>query len=168
MRLKNYLLMMAVTAGLFTLHGCDDDDDKDIRTGALPKSIQQDFATRFPNTDYVEWEYEKRNKEYKGEFMFYGTLEDWGVTWTGVETNVWYSDNGAWARTEYDMKQMYWNPNDTFISEAVRNTIAAQARGREIDLDAIDTPAEDYFLLEIDTEPVDQYVKIGFDGNVIP
>ena len=169
MKTKHFFLMLAMCATTFAFQSCDDDDDdKDINHGKLPQTVQQDFARRFPNTIYVEWEQEKVSKKYKADFTFYGTQEEWGVTLPGVDTHAWYTANGAWERTEYDVTYMYWNPNDTFIPAAVRTTVATQAGGREIDLDAVDTAVTDYFLLEIDWEPNDRYVKIGFDGNILP
>ncbi len=164
--MKNCALASLLALGAFTLQACDDDDDVD--NPKLPNTVQQNFAARYPGVEYAEWEQEKSTKKYTGDFYYYGRQEEWNVEFAGVEAKAWYLSTGAWEKTEFDVMSLYRNPNDAFISEDVRNVIQTRAAGREIDLDAIDTPNEDYFLLEIDKEPRDEYVKISFDGSVIP
>lgn len=159
--------MIALAAlGTLFVQSCDKDDD--IDNPKLPAVVQDDFAQRYPGVEYAEWEKEKPSKKYVAEFYFYGTHAEWDVQLNGVEAKAWYSSSGAWEKTEFDVMHLYRNQQDTFIPANVRETIRTQSGGREIDLDVVDTSGTDYFLLEIDREPRDTYVKIDFSGNVIP
>ena len=40
--------------------------------------------------------------------------------------------------------------------------------GAFYDVDFIATPDTDYYLVEIDQEPNDRYLKLGEDGSILP
>lgn len=164
MNIRHWIWGTAALCAGFVLQSCDKDDD--IDNPALPVQVTADFSARYPNV-YAEWEQERASKKYKADFFYTGTHAEWGIDFTHTEAKAWYLPSGIWERTEFDVLGLY-QANSSFITEAARQTISAQASGREIDLDAVDTPQTDYFLLEIDTEPHDTYVKIGFDGAILP
>ena len=164
-KMKNYGLIALFALGAFALQSCDKDDD--IDNPKLPETVQQDFANRYPNAGHVQWEQEKATKKYEAEFYYNGTHSEWQVELNSVEAHAWYQSNGAWEKTEFEATHYYWS-NSPVIPEPVRNKIQSLiGNNRDIDLDAVDTPATDYFLLEIDKEPHDTYVKIDFNGNEI-
>lgn len=161
--MKNYGLIALFALGTFALQSCDKDDD--IENPKLPEVIQKDFASRYPNVGHVQWEQDKNTKKYDAEFYFTGTHPEWQVELNSVEAHTWYLSDGTWEKTEFEATNLYWG-NSSIIPEPVRNKVT-ELRGnrQDIDLDAVDTPTTDYFLLEIDNEPHDTYIKIGFDGN---
>lgn len=159
--MKNYVIMLLAVWGTFLLQGCDKDDDVDV--AAPPSAVQAAFDAKYPNC-YAEWEMEKATNKYKADFHYYGTHAEWNVA-LSTEANAWYMPDGTWEKTNFEVTYLYRNPSDQFISSAVRTTVAQLAGGREIDLDAVDTPAQDYFLLEVDAEPHDLYYNIDFEGK---
>ncbi|MDY3267005.1 MAG: PepSY-like domain-containing protein [Phocaeicola sp.] len=148
-----------------SFQSCDKEDDIDLLSA--PEFVQKTFSSMYPDVNYAEWELEKATKKYKADFHYFGTHSEWGVDFNNVEANAWFMSDGAWEKTEFDVTAFYRNSADTFIPAAVRTKVAELSGGREIDLDAVDTPSTDYFLLEVDYEPNDKYYKIGFDGRQI-
>lgn len=162
---KFYVLPALAVAGAFVFQSCDDDDD--LKMSDIPQTVQQNFQSQYPNVQWVEWEAEWGN--YKADFFFNGTVAEWELD-LNTQAEAWYSQEGEWLRTEFNVENYYFNPLSTdVIPQAVRETISNIAGGRQVeDVDRVDMPGGingDYFDVEIENEPNDIYMKIGFDGT---
>lgn len=162
---KFYVLPALAVAGAFVFQSCDDDDD--LKMSDIPQTVQQNFQSQYPNVQWVEWEAEWGN--YKADFFFNGTVAEWELD-LNTQAEAWYSREGEWLRTEFNVENYYFNPSSTdVIPQVVRETISNIAGGRQVeDVDRVDMPGGingDYFDVEIENEPNDIYVKIGFDGT---
>lgn len=164
-RLKSYVLPALAVLGAFSFQSCDKDDD--VRN--LPTQIQQAFQAQYPGVNWVEWEKEWGN--YKADFMYNGSVSEWNNLMLNTQAEAWYTADGQWLRTEFDVQNYYYNQADTEVVPAkVREAISQVAGGLRVeDLDRVDMPAgqQDYFDLELDSEPNDIQKKIDFEGNII-
>lgn len=167
MRIKNKNLGMAmlIATGAFNLQSCSDDNN-DIMSA--PTAIQNVFNTQYPNASRVDWEFS--GGLYEVDFYFSGIHAEWGIPLNGVEAEAWYAVSGEWQKTVFDITNLYAMDTNAVIPIEVKATIATESNGSKVDdVDIVDLPkpAEDYFLVEIDSEPTDKYVSIRFDGSVI-
>ena len=98
--------------------------------------------------------------EYKADFYYSD------ATYTGIEATAYFSQSAQWLRTEFEVIGLYHSGK---LPEAVKTTISREAGTAKVDdVDFIDTPDTDYYLVEIDQEPNDRYLKIGEDGSILP
>ncbi len=96
MKLKLYLLMIALSA--WSLQSCDSDDDESI---SVPIELQNAFSSKYPNAGNVKWE--TKSGYYVADFH------------NGYETSAWFMPDGSWCMTETDIPY-------TKLPEAVKNS----------------------------------------------
>jgi hypothetical protein len=74
--------------GVSVLTSCEKEDD--IHLSDVPSAVVNSFEAKFPNASRAEW-------EKKGGYIVADFWQD------GMDTHVWYSSNGDWQLTEYDL-----------------------------------------------------------------
>ena len=151
-QMKHFAWIACMATAMIGLQSCDN-DDKDL--AQAPTDIQKAFDAKYPDTRVTEWELDRG--EYKADFYYSD------ATYTGIEATAYFSQSAQWLRTEFEVIGLYHSGK---LPEAVKTTISREAGTAKVDdVDFIDTPDTDYYLVEIDQEPNDRYLKIGEDGN---
>ncbi len=148
MKRKFFGLYLIVCSVMF-LSSCDKDDD--IRFSDVPQTVANTFQTKYPNV-MAEWE--NKRGYYVAEFW----LE-------GMETNVWYSENGEWAMTETDLER-----NMSVLPEAVNNAFKASnyANWHVDDLDKFERPDRTFYVIDVETAgQADRDLYYSPDGTLI-
>lgn len=150
MKLKN--LVIGMTLGLLPLgfQSCDDDDDKDI---VASPELASAFEAQFPDVDsrFVQWEWDGRRNAYEADFW-----ED------RYEKTAWFSPNYVWQMTETDL-----NPPYSEVPPVVIDAAEAQYPDFWIeDIDYIETPDNDYYVVEMERGERDIYLNIEEDGTI--
>ena len=149
MKLKNLVLGMAL--GLLSLgFQCCDDDDKDIIANP---DLTSAFEAQFPDVDtrFVEWEWDGRRNAYEADFW-----ED------RYEKTAWFSKDYAWLMTETDLNQPYEEVPAVVVDAAS----AAHPDYRIEDIDFIETPTNDYYVVEMERGEREIYLNIEEDGRI--
>lgn len=150
MKLKNLVLGMALGLLPLGLQSCDDDDDKDIIADAQLASA---FEAQFPDVDarFVQWEWDGRRNAYEADFW-----ED------NYEKTAWFSSGYVWQMTETDL-----NPPYAEVPSAVLEAAYAEQPDYRIeDVDFIETPTNDYYVVEMERGEREIYLNIEEDGRV--
>lgn len=149
MKLKNLVLGMALGLLPLGFQSCDD-DDKDIVADAQLASA---FEAQFPNVDarFVQWEWNDRSKLYEADFY-----ED------NYEKSAWFSRDYVWQKTETDLNPPY-NEVPDVVSEAA---LAQYPDYRIEDIDFIETPTNDYYVVEMERGEREIYLNIEEDGRI--
>lgn len=154
-QMKHFAWIACMATAMIGLQSCDN-DDKDL--AQAPTDIQKAFDAKYPDTHVTEWELDRG--EYKADFYYSD------ATYTGIEATAYFSQSAQWLRTEFEVIGLYHSGK---LPEAVKTTISREAGTAKVDdVDFIDTPDTDYYLVEIDQEPNDRYLKIGEDGSILP
>lgn len=149
MKLKNLVLGMALGLLPLGFQSCDD-DDKDIVADAQLASA---FEAQFPNVDarYVQWEWNDRSKLYEADFYE-----------NNYEKSAWFSSDYVWQKTETDL-----NPPYNEVPDVVSETALAQYPDYRIeDIDFIETPMKDYYVVEMERGEREIYLNIKEDGSI--
>lgn len=138
-------LMLAAVV-LFSV-ACDKDDD----AGAIQQldpAVKEQVMNQYPNSRVVDVDYYQNYTEVD---IMDGT----------TPREVYFDLQGNWIRTETDV-----HIND--LPAAVRDAIAASeyAALRIDDVDWVNTPEGDYYLVELDANP-DVYLSITADGRIL-
>ncbi len=149
MKLKNLVLGMALGLLPLGFQSCDD-DDKDIIANP---DLTSAFEAQFPDVDtrFVEWEWDGRRNAYEADFW-----ED------RYEKTAWFSKDYAWLMTETDL-----NPPYKEVPAVVLDTASAAHPDYRIeDVDFIETPTNDYYVVEMERGERDIYLNIEEDGRI--
>ena len=150
MKLKNLVLGMALGLLPLGFQSCDDDDDKDIVADA---QLANAFEAQFPDVDarFVQWEWNDRSKLYEADFH-----ED------NYEKTAWFSRDYVWQKTETDLNRPY-----SEVPSAVVDAASAQHPDYQIeDIDFIETPENDYYVVEMERGEREVYLNIEEDGRI--
>ena len=147
MKLRLYMLSLLLAG--FGLQSCDD-DDKDIIANP---DLMSAFETQFPDVDarFVEWEWDGRRNAYEADFW-----ED------RYEKTAWFSKDYAWLMTETDLNPPYKEVPAVVLDAAS----AARPDYRIEDVDFIETPTNDYYVVEMERGERDIYLNIEEDGRI--
>ena len=138
------LLLIATLSSGFT--ACNDDDD--VAPQNVKAEVMATFQQMFPNVN-AHWEMERG--KYKAEFFN-----------NGNEVEAWFQIDGTWVRTKTDLRIDQ-------LPVAIRERIAADYVGYYIDdADFIETPAETYYLIEIERQGgMEVYLKMNEAGEIM-
>lgn len=149
MKLKNLVLGMALGLLPLGFQSCDD-DDKDIVADA---QLANAFEAQFPDVDahFVQWEWNGKSKLYEADFY-----ED------NYEKTAWFSRDYVWQKTETDL-----NPPYREVPSVVIDAASAQHPDYQIeDVDFIETPTNDYYVVEMERGERETYLNIEEDGRI--
>ena len=148
MKLKNLVLGMALGLLPLGFQSCDD-DDKDIIANP---DLTSAFEAQFPDVDtrFVEWEWDGRRNAYEADF------------WDRYEKTAWFSKDYAWLMTETDLNQPYEEVPAVVVDAAS----AAHPDYRIEDIDFIETPTNDYYVVEMERGEREIYLNIEEDGRI--
>lgn len=144
--MKRMMNLMLAAVVLFSV-ACDKDDD----AGAIQQldpAVKEQVMNQYPNSRVVDVDYYQNYTEVD---IMDGT----------TPREVYFDLQGNWIRTETDV-----HIND--LPAAVRDAIAASeyAALRIDDVDWVNTPEGDYYLVELDANP-DVYLSITADGRIL-
>ena len=150
MKVRNLFLCMSLVAISLGFQSCDNDDDKDIIADA---ELTNAFTAQFPNVDTrtVQWEWDGRQNAYEADF------------WENrYEKSAWFTSGYQWIMTETDL-----NPPYSEVPAEVTNAAEAQHPDYRIDdIDFIETPDNDYYVVEMEKGDRDIYLNIEEDGTI--
>ena len=141
-------LIPLVLCAALVFSSCDDDDDNVIQ---VPSAVENNFAKQYPEALAVEWE---KDNQYatpyiKAEFKV-----------NGVEHEAWYTYDGTWIKTEID----YNKP----LPLSVSSILTASYPGYRIDdVKWVESPQQQYFLVELEMGNNEVEVSIKTDGTII-
>ncbi len=131
-------------AAQFTFTACD--DDTDITPSEVPAVVMETFTSMFSNVN-AQWELE--GSLYKADFLQ-----------NGREVEAWFSGDGKWTRTDYDI-------TTAELPEAVTNYVSTNYAGYVIeDADRVETPLAHYYELELEKKgKPDVILLLNADGE---
>ena len=118
--------------GVSVLTSCEKEDD--IHLSDVPSAVVNSFEAKFPNASRAEW-------EKKGGYIVADFWQD------GMDTHVWYSSNGDWQMTEYDL-----GLNLSALPQAVQDAFQSGQYNtwRVDDIDKYERPKDVFYLVEIE------------------
>ena len=128
--MKKFAFWAMMTLSVVSLTSCDKDDDH-VRVSA---DLQAAFDSRYPNASRVDWE--RNGGFYEAEFVG-----------NGYENKAWFTPDGAWVMTEYDIP---FNQ----LPQAVLDAFAASAYAtwRVDDVDMIEKSGmEMIYVIEVES-----------------
>ena len=149
MKLKNLVLGMALGLLPLGFQSCDD-DDKDIIANP---DLTSAFEAQFPDVDtrFVEWEWDGRRNAYEADF------------WENrYEKTAWFSKDYTWLMTETDLNQPYEEVPAVVVDAAYNE----HPDYRIEDIDFIETPTNDYYVVEMERGEREIYLNIEEDGRI--
>ena len=113
----------------------------------VPADVLKSFQEKYPNVTVKSWE--KEGHLLKAEF------------YTGkVETEVWFTYNGTWVKTETDFYGELPKP--------INDYLAAQYAGYRVeDVNFVETPEKNYYEIDIEKGKEEIELSIMKDGSVI-
>ena len=113
----------------------------------VPADVLKSFEEKYPNTTVKSWE--REGNLLKAEF-YNGN----------VETEVWFNYNGDWIKTETDFLGT--------LPQTVTDYINTNYSGYKIDeVNWVETPAKNYYEVELEQGNTDIELNIQEDGTVI-
>lgn len=146
MIMKKMMWMLAASVVLFAV-ACDKDDE--VRPAdQLDATTREAVMNRYPSANIVD-------VDHYQEYVEVEVMD--GVT----PRDLYFDKNGIWLRTETDVRV-------ADLPSAVTTAIASSehAQLRIDDVDWIETPDGNYYLIELDANP-DVYLKITAEGVVL-
>ena len=119
--------------GAVVLTGCDKEDD--LRLSEVPGAVVASFEAKFPDAGFTEW-------EKKGGYIVADFWQE------GMETHAWYTSNGEWQMTDYDLGK-----NISVLPQAVYDAFmnGNYATWRVDDASKYERPSDVFYLIEIET-----------------
>ena len=129
--MKKIVFWAMMTLGVVSLQSCDKDDDDRLQVSA---NLQEAFDTRYPNVSRVDWE--QKGQFYEAEFVD-----------NGYENKAWFTPDGAWVMTEYDLRF-------TQLPQAVQDAFkaGAYASWKVDDVDKIEkTDGSVTYVIEVES-----------------
>lgn len=144
--MKKFAFWAMMTLSVVSLTSCDKDDDH-VRVSA---DLQAAFDSRYPNASRVDWE--RNGGFYEAEFMG-----------NGYENKAWFTPDGAWVMTEYDIP---FNQ----LPQAVLDAFAASAYAswRVDDVDMIEKSGmEMIYVIEVESGEREYELSYLEDGTLL-
>ncbi|WP_303915821.1 PepSY-like domain-containing protein [Bacteroides mediterraneensis] len=144
--MKKFAFWAMMTLSVVSLTSCDKDDDH-VRVSA---DLQAAFDSRYPNASRVDWE--RNGGFYEAEFMG-----------NGLENKAWFTPDGAWVMTEYDLP---FNQ----LPQAVLDAFAASAYAtwRVDDVDMIEKSGmEMIYVIEVESGEREYELSYLEDGTLL-
>lgn len=148
---KNSYWLFLVLFGVAVLTSCSDDDD-DIRVSDVPVEVQNNFQSKFPGVNTVEWE--RKKNYYVADF--------WQ---SGMEVEAWFDDTAVWKMTEYDLGIQVSN-----LPLAIQNAFMSgqYAMWQVDDIDKYERTDRTFYLIEVETNgQKDRDLYYGEDGTLL-
>ncbi|MBM6758119.1 PepSY-like domain-containing protein [Bacteroides mediterraneensis] len=144
--MKKFAFWAMMTLSVVSLTSCDKDDDH-VRVSA---DLQAAFDSRYPNASRVDWE--RNGGFYEAEFVG-----------NGYENKAWFTPDGAWVMTEYDIP---FNQ----LPQAVLDAFAASAYAtwRVDDVDMIEKSGmEMIYVIEVESGEREYELCYLEDGTLL-
>lgn len=146
--MRKLVLGAMIALGAISLQSCDKDDDGKLQVTA---ELQEAFEAKYPNvSSHVDW---TRN----GEFYEAGFSE------SGYENKAWFTTDGVWVMTEYDIRYEQ-------LPEAVKEAFEASqyASWKLDDVDKIEkSDMSTLYVLEIESGELEYELSYLEDGTLI-
>lgn len=145
--MKKIVFWAMMTLGVVSLQSCDKDDDDRLQVSA---NLQEAFDTRYPNVSRVDWE--QKGQFYEAEFVD-----------NGYENKAWFTPDGAWVMTEYDLRF-------TQLPQAVQDAFkaGAYASWKVDDVDKIEkTDGSVTYVIEVESGEKEYELTYLEDGTLI-
>ena len=145
--MKKIVFWAMMTLGVVSLQSCDKDDDDRLQVSA---NLQEAFDTRYPNVSRVDWE--QKGQFYEAEFVD-----------NGYENKAWFTPDGAWVMTEYDLRF-------TQLPQAVQDAFkaGAYASWKVDDVDKIEkTDGSVTYVIEVELGEKEYELTYLEDGTLI-
>ena len=144
MKIKHFLCIFGLVS--VALCSCSDDDDDHVVVN--DEAVKKTFTQMFPDTQVQEWEMEMGF--YKAEFV-----KD------GKSVEAWFKTDGTWMKTETDVLL-------SDLPAPAKEYLSTQYPTNHVDdVDWVETPQGNYFLVELDAQGADIYLKFQADGTLI-
>lgn len=144
-----YLLAISILA-LFSLSSCEKYDDYgDMMLYSNADNIQASVIEIYPQARIIEMDRDRK------------TIEVDIIDSNNIKRDVYLDLSFRWLRTETDI-------NRNALPTEVINRIASEYASWFIDsAKQVDTPQDNYYLVEIEKGERDRYIKIDATGNIL-
>lgn len=145
--MKKLVFWAMMTLGVISLQSCDKEDDNNLQISA---GLQEAFDARYPHASRVDWE--RTGEFYEAEF-----------TENGGEHKAWFTFEGVWVMTEYDIPF-------TQLPQAVQDAFAAgtYASWRVDDVDKIEkSDMSVVYIIEVESGTQEYELTYLEDGTLI-
>ncbi len=150
--MKRIFAIMATAASLVAMASCEKYED-----GRPAKGTVSEFEKMYPDAWDVEWEL-----EYGLEGKYWEVSFETGKRPDGVEHSAKFDMDGNWLETETDV---FWNA----VPQAVKDALAAEYAGSVLEdhtVDYVETPAGNFYRIDIYHNGVEVKVKVTEEGKV--
>lgn len=145
--MKKLVFWAMMTLGVISLQSCDKENDNNLLISA---GLQEAFDARYPHASRVDWE--RTGEFYEAEF-----------TENGGEHKAWFTFEGVWVMTEYDIPF-------TQLPQAVQDAFAAgtYASWRVDDVDKIEkSDMSVVYIIEVESGTQEYELTYLEDGTLI-
>ncbi|MBQ5679450.1 MAG: PepSY-like domain-containing protein [Rikenellaceae bacterium] len=144
-----YLLAISILA-LFSLSSCEKYDDYgDMMLYSNADNIQASVIEIYPQARIIDMDRDRK------------TIEVDIIDSNNIKRDVYLDLSFRWLRTETDI-------NRNALPTEVINRIASEYASWFIDsAKQVDTPQDNYYLVEIEKGERDRYIKIDAAGNIL-
>lgn len=143
---KINLYVIAILFGAISFVSCEKNDD--IPVSKIPATIQAFIADKYPNARIVEAETDRG-------------MTDVDIIDGVIPKDVLFDSTGAWVSTSWDL-------SPASLPAVITDSLKKSAYSTHLldDADYYETPAGDYYLLELEQGKKDVYIKMDLTGKI--
>ncbi len=145
---KILFALLLLPAVFFT--ACSDDDDK----GGKPLPLEA--INSYIEANYAGAVIQSMERDAKD-------LVDVDILHDGIRKDVYFSMGGQWIYTDWDVLK---SALPQAVIDAVENAYPNYVFGND-DVDYVQTPAGDYYRIEIEKGNFEKHLKVALDGSSV-
>lgn len=143
---KINLYVIAILLGAISSVSCEKNDD--IPVSKIPATIQAFITDKYPNARIVEAETDRG-------------MTDVDIIDGVIPKDVLFDSTDAWVSTSWDL-------SPASLPAVITDSLKKSAYSTYLldDADYYETPAGDYYLLELEEGKKEVYIKMDLTGNI--
>lgn len=145
MKIKLYII--AFVLGLIGMQSCDNKDD--IPVSKMSATIQAFITEKYPDARIIEADIEKG-------------MTDVDIMDNNIKKEVLFDSSDTWVSTSWDIAP-------ATLPTAITDSLKKSVYNNHIvdDADYIETPAGDYYFLELEEGEKEVYIKMDLTGKIL-
>lgn len=146
--MKRMILTILTAISLLSFTSCDDIFWRDY-SSILDKEVVEFVESNYPGSKIVDVDLEGRYSEVE--------IRD-----GRIHRTVYFDRDNCWIRTESDLR---YRDLPTVVAKAIKESKYGDFRVDDIDL--IETPQEEYYIIDLERRGMDVELKISINGEIL-
>lgn len=145
MKIKLYVI--AFVLGLIGMQSCDNKDD--IPVSKISATIQSFITEKYPDARIIEADIEKG-------------MTDVDIMDNNIKKEVLFDSSDTWVSTSWDIAP-------AILPTAITDSLKKSIYNNHVvdDADYFETPAGDYYFLELEEKVKEVYIKMDLTGKIL-